>query len=134
MRKRTSGLLVVAALLAGCAGEPVTPEECLARVDTLRDAVRQEKGFQEVFAAYKEVQAGLESVEGDEEGRCAASYEAIQASTEEALRRDNLSLMGWITGFFAASVLWGGFWVCVAIAAKRHQIEEVVESAEAEEV
>ncbi len=40
----------------------------------------------------------------------------VQTRIATSLRRSNLSLGAWLMGFFAASLLWGGFAVTVTIA------------------
>ncbi len=47
-----------------------------------------------------------------------ALYEPLQGRVADAVRRSTLPWSGWIMGFFGASLLWGGFAVCVAIAIK----------------
>ena len=42
----------------------------------------------------------------------------VTAPWRGELRRETLPVTGWIMGFFGASLLWGGFAVCVAIARK----------------
>lgn len=136
--RKTSAILLSAFLLVGCAGneEKITAERCLARVGELRVELNRGSGFDEVYSAYKAAREALENVEGDDEKKCEAAYNKIRADAEVALRRDNLSVMGWIMAFFAATVLWGGCATCVGIALKATRTignGPQMESAEPEE-
>ena len=122
MRRTSAGILGALLLTASLAQADET--KCLEAVRKLAAAVRDEStSWQDRWDAYKAAKDALK--DGDE--ACEAAYVAIRADVEKGLRRESFPVMGWIMGFFGASLLWGGFMVCVAIAMKRRQIEETAE-------
>jgi len=117
-------------VLSGCGGNDagdVTVEQCLAKVEALGEAVDAGAGFAKVDEAYKAAKDAMDAVKDDEDERCKRAYTAIRGDTEQALRRDNLSVTGWIMAFFAATVLWGGCATCITLAMKASRLKREAE-------
>ena len=74
------------------------------------------------WSAYKAAKEALEAAEGDrpevaeKEGPASDWYKLIQGQVAKAVRRESLSIAGWLMGLFGALLLWGGFAFCVRIA------------------
>lgn len=109
---------------AAPAPDPVQLVNELAKVAADKDAAWHAKW--DAYAAAKDaIAAEAESLEGqvDAEGEpvkgpAALRYEEIRKLVADSMRREELPVTGWIMAFFAASLLWGGFAVCIAIARK----------------
>ncbi|MFQ5843627.1 MAG: hypothetical protein ACE5JG_01430 [Planctomycetota bacterium] len=121
MQTRTLPLLLTLAVTIGGISTAILllkeedRRDCLATVQKLKRTIADEKStWKERRAAHEEAKEALKG--GDQ--ACRILYDRIKSSVELALRRDTPSWDAWLMGFFGATLLWGGFMVCVGIARK----------------
>lgn len=122
MKKLKTSVLIVLLLAAWAApvwaGEEKPP---LQVVEDLAEIIKDEDAkWIDKWNAYKAAKDAIDAEKAaieDEDQRVAAKrYSEIQEDVADGIRRDTLPVSGWLMGFFGASLLWGGFAVCIAIA------------------
>ena len=111
-------LIALLPLLPAQAGEqPKSADLLLNELQALMQ--NPDSSWEERWDAYKQAKAAVDKEKKkNKESKSAKRYEALRPAVAKALRRTELPASGWVMGFFGASLLWGGFAVCVAIAIK----------------
>jgi len=108
-------LILATLLLGGFVLAQDDSDPCLIAVKKLGEIVRDsDASWADQLEAYKRAKVALEG--GNEE--CTAHYERIRPAVANALRRDEIRWDGILLGFFGATLMWGGFTFCLAIAWK----------------
>ncbi len=121
MNLKASALIFL--LLATWAA-PALAEEEKSPLEVVEDlatiAANEDAKWRDKWKAYKAAKDAIDAEKAaieDEEQRVAAKrYDEIRGDVADAIRRETLPVSGWLMGFFGASLLWGGFSVCIAIA------------------
>ncbi len=121
MNLKASALIVL--LLAvwaapALAEEEKSPLEVVEHLATI--AANEDAKWQDKWNAYKAAKDAIDAEKAaieDKEKRVAAQrYDEIRSDVANAIRRETLPVSGWLMGFFGATLLWGGFIVCIVIA------------------
>ena len=115
----TIGLVVVLAAPASADEKASARQAAEKAKEALQASLADESASRaDRYEAYQDFKAELGDLEKEDKKAVEAAYaeSGLQKNTADALRRSTLPAMGWLMGFFGASLLWGGFMVCVAIA------------------
>lgn len=116
-------LLAGALLLAAPSGPKALaadgPPDALSAVRALERLVDDPgSSWAARWKAYKQAKEALSAAEGEAKAEATAAYEQIRARVAKALQRGYVPVSGWIMGFVAALLLWGGLALHFRIAMK----------------
>ena len=108
-------LVLAAPVFADDAGQ-----DALEAIGALQRVVNDDAvKWQERWKAYKKAKDAIDGIPDEGQKKAAQeAYDAIQGQVAKGLHRETLPVSGWVMGFFGATLLWGGFMVCVGIAVK----------------
>ena len=109
--------------------EALAPSQDLYR---LREAWKKREAGEEELTSWETRRADEWAALSETERAPVATWDAfipVQTRVADALRRDELSLSEILMGFFAASLLWGGFAVTVTIALRSEKAKKEARTA-----